>query len=525
MQLTALDGRAYAKFIVAGTYFLRKYSAELNDLNVFPVPDGDTGSNMYLTLRAAALEASKAVPGGLDEVATAAATGSLIAARGNSGVIMSQMLRGFAHYVRHRDGISTLALAEGMKQAVLSARAALQNPVEGTIISVAEAAAQAAHGIAAREPDFYRLMSGVLAAAAGALERTRNQIAVLREANVVDAGAAGFLYFLEGFLRFLPGSAARSTAFPQRAAGKVLVAGNRVFAKNKYCTEFILEGAVCEPSALREALQPAGDSLIVGGACPTLRVHIHTDSPKAVTSVARRHGSVARLKVDDMEQQHDVLLLERSTPTVSVVALTNGAGFKRIMRELGAEITIAGNLGVRDLLAAVNQCIADRVFLLLNDADCALAALGVPPLSSKTVEIVATRDSIGGIAALLALRSQNHPTPAALLEAAERVKSATIFFAGEDTALGGTAAKSGKPAANYGGRLFGGSSIGEVTRTVLTAMEPSSGGLITLYFGAAQEEKDAQALSQEVSQAFPALAVEYYYGGQPDAEYLVSLDE
>ncbi|MBC5829461.1 MAG: DAK2 domain-containing protein [Candidatus Eremiobacteraeota bacterium] len=527
MQLSALNGRAYSRFIVAGAYFLQKYSAELNDLNVFPVPDGDTGSNMYLTLRAAALEAGKVGWRALPEVAAAAASGSLIGARGNSGVILSQMLRGFAQSVRHHDEIDTIAMAEGMREAVACARAALERPVAGTIISVAEVATQTAQAVAPREPDFFRLMTAVLQATALALERTREELPALKEANVVDAGAAGFLYFLEGFLRVGPGQAVRGTAFPQRLVQAPFTA-ERDVGKNKYCTEFILEDAGCEPSIVRNALHGKGDSLIVGGARPTLRVHIHTDSPRAVTSVARRHGRVERLKVDDMEQQHhSVLLRDRSHSAVSVVAVTRGSGFERIMRDLGAEITINGehSPSVRKLLAGVNKSAADRVFLMIDDPSLAPAAQTVAMLSEKTVEVIAGRDNIGVIAALLAMRSRKDPTAATLTEAVDSVKSACVVFTDRDSTFGGTVVKSGKPAATYRGKLFGGNGIAEVTRKVLTAMGPSCGGLITLYYGATQKEKDAQALSEEISQAFSGVAVEYYYGGQTNAEYLVSLDE
>ncbi len=527
MQLTALDGRAYSKFIVAGAHFVKKYSAELNDLNVFPVPDGDTGSNMYLTLRAAALEAGKVGGCDLTEAAEAAAAGSLMGARGNSGVILSQMLRGFAYSVRDRHEIDTVAMADGMGEAVASAKAALERPMEGTMISVAEAATQAARTVAARERDFFRLMVAVLDASAIALERTREQLPVLKEANVVDAGAAGFVYFLEGFLRIGPGHAVSRTAFPQRPAQAPFIS-ERAVGKNKYCTEFILEDAGCEPSIVRNALHGKGDSLIVGGACPSLRVHIHTDSPKAVTSVARRYGSVRRLKVDDMEQQHhNVVQADRTRPEFSVVAVSQGSGFERIMRELGAEITISGDHkpSMRELLTGVNNSLADRVLLLIDDANLATAAQSAAARSKKFVEVVAVRDSIGVIAALLALRSRKHPTAEILTQAADSVKSACVVFAGRGATFGGTVARSGKPAASYGGKLFGGSCIGEVTRTVLTAMGASGGGLVTLYYGATQKETDAQALSEEISQAFCGVAVEYYYGGQTNAEYLVSLDE
>ncbi|HEY5425076.1 MAG TPA: DAK2 domain-containing protein, partial [Candidatus Tumulicola sp.] len=183
MDVIALDGRGYAKFLAAGTYFLRKYRQVLNDLNVFPVPDGDTGTNMYLTLRAATLETAKLRDDApLSEVAAQAAQGSLMGARGNSGVIVSQMLRGFAHHVRNRSEIDTFVLATGMRAASAAARQALVRPVEGTIVSVADAAAESAYHLALKEPDFYRFLAGVLRAANEALDRTPDQLPVLKEA-------------------------------------------------------------------------------------------------------------------------------------------------------------------------------------------------------------------------------------------------------------------------------------------------------------------------------------------------------
>jgi hypothetical protein len=204
MAMTTLDGRAFGKFVAAGTYFLRKYRSVVNDLNVFPVPDGDTGSNLYLTARAALREAAGKRGQPLSAVAAAVAQGSLYGARGNSGVILSQMFRGFAHAVRHRDAIDTFGLAMAMNDAVSAARGALTKPVEGTIITVAQRAADEAGKLALHEPDFYRLIAAVVRAANEALDRTPDQLAVLKEAGVVDSGGAGLCYFIEGALAFLP---------------------------------------------------------------------------------------------------------------------------------------------------------------------------------------------------------------------------------------------------------------------------------------------------------------------------------
>ncbi|MDP9111287.1 MAG: DAK2 domain-containing protein [Candidatus Eremiobacteraeota bacterium] len=529
MDVIALDGRAYAKFITAGSYFLRKYRQVLNDLNVFPVPDGDTGTNMYLTIRQAALEVGRTHSASLSEAAAAAAAGSLMGARGNSGVIISAMLRGFAHHVRHRESIDTFFVATGMRAAVAAAKQALLKPVEGTIISVAEAAAEAAYHLALREPDLYRFAQGVVRASNEALERTPEQLPVLKEAGVVDAGGAGFAYFLEGILRFLPDVKERSTAFPRRPQKGAVFTSRQIVGENKYCTEFILEQATCTMSELRDALQKRGDSLIVAGEEPTIKVHLHTDDPDAVASLARKHGKLSRLKVDNMEQQHNVLVVDRPAVAHSIVAVVPGAGFERIAKELGAEVTVmaAKNPSIRDLLLGINKSLSDTIYLLVNDGNVLLAAREVAKLTDKSVHVLPTRDIIAGIAALFAMRSGEGEIPSEerILEAAGRPTSAQVFIAGKDATLGGTTVARGNPAATSAGTLFSGRSLGEAATAALQTMGAQHGGLITVYYGGSQKERDAQHVSEQLGAAFPKASVEYYYGGQRNVEFWISHDE
>jgi DAK2 domain fusion protein YloV len=534
MDVTVLDGRAYAKFITAGSYFLRQYRQVLNDLNVFPVPDGDTGTNMYLTLRQAALEAGKVESRSLAEVAAAAAQGALMGARGNSGVIVSQMLRGFAHHVRHRGEIDTFMLATAMREAVQAARQALVKVVDGTIISVAEAAADAAYHLALHERDFYRLANGVLRAANEALERTPDQLPVLKEAGVVDSGGAGFVYMLEGVLRFLPDVKVRSTAFPRRPLRQRVFTPAQVVGENKFCTEFILEKAVWTVPDLREQLAAKGDSLIVAGAAPTIKVHIHTDDPDGVQAIAARHGQLTRVKIDNMEQQHNVLVVDRPAKLYSTVVLVPGPGFEQIAKELGAEVTLPAvqNPSVRELLLAITKCLSGTVYVLVNDKNVALAAREAAALRRSqhdvTVHVLATPDIVAGIAALFAMRSAAEgslPDPARIVEAAARTRSAQVFFAGKDATVGGTTVAAGKPAATSDGVLYGGGSLKDAAQAALESMGARDGGLITLYYGGAQKEKDAQRLADDLRAAFSRADVEYYYGGQKNAEYWISLDE
>jgi DAK2 domain fusion protein YloV len=537
MDVTALDGRAYAKFITAGSYFLRKYRQVLNDLNVFPVPDGDTGTNMYLTCRQAALEAGKLHGQPLSEVAAAAAQGALMGARGNSGVIISQMLRGFAHHVRHRTEIDTFMLATAMREAVQAARQALVKVVDGTIISVAEAAADSAYHLALREPDFYRLANGMLRSANEALDRTPDQLPVLKEAGVVDSGGAGFVYFLEGVLRFLPDIKVRTTAFPRRPVRQRVFTPAQVVGENKYCTEFILEKATCSVAELRDQLAAKGDSLIVAGAQPTIKVHIHTDNPEAVQALAARHGDLTRVKVDNMEQQHNVLVVERPTVAYSIVAVVPGAGFEQIVRELGAEVTLssAQNPSVRDLLLAMTKCLGNTVYVFVNDKNVELAAKEAAALRAAqddnvAVHVLPTTDIVGGISGLFAMRSMAGgdgmlPDPERILQAAGHTRSAQVFFAGKDATVGGTSVARGKPAATSAGALFAGGTLKDAAQAALETMGARDGGLITVYYGGAQKEKDAQRFADELRAVFPQADVEYYYGGQKNSEYWVSLDE
>jgi hypothetical protein len=529
MAVTELDGRAFERFVAAGTYFLRKYRGVLNDLNVFPVPDGDTGSNMFLTAKSALREAHEVRNQPLSAVAAAAAEGSLLGARGNSGVILSQMLRGFAHSVRHRDVIDTFQLSLGMREAVGYARSALTKPVEGTILSVASAAADEAYRLAVREPDFYRLATAVLRAANDALDRTPEQLPALKEAGVVDAGGAGFCYFLEGALRFLPMQTTRTTMFPRRPVRSSAFTRQQVVGDNRFCTEFVLEGATLDAHPLRDVLQKHGDSLLVIGAMPTIKVHIHTGEPDAVKAIAARHGTVTRWKREDMSEQHHLLVVDAPPKAFGIACVASGAGFDRIARELGADVTIpvqpGANPSVRDLLVGVNASLAQTVYLLPNDPNVALAAREVPRLTGKTVIVVPSPDPVAGLAVLLRLGAAEEAVSLDdLAPAIAEARSASVFFAGKDASVDGVAVRAGAPAAQIAKRLLTAASLGDVMSDAAGRLGAAEGGLVTLYYGGKQAERDAQKYAALIGERYADVDVEYYYGGQPGIEYWISFE-
>ncbi|GAC1501567.1 MAG: DAK2 domain-containing protein [Vulcanimicrobiaceae bacterium] len=528
MNLSVLDGRGYAKFVAAGAFFVRQYRGVLNDLNVFPVPDGDTGTNMSLTIRSAAADAGKRRGCGLGEVAAAAAAGALMGARGNSGVLLSQLLRGFAHHLRDCEQADASRIAGAMREGVLAARSALSDPVEGTILSVAHAAAEAAYDLALEERDLYRVARAAVAAAAAALERTPEQLPALKAAGVVDAGGAGLLYFLEGILRFMPGEKVRATEYVYRPTRGAAFTPQQRVGENRYCTEFSLESARCEAETLRDALSVHGDSLIVAGAAPTLKVHIHTGQPENVRGSVEPHGTITAWKVDDMKRQHRVLLAEVPEKRFAVVAAVPGPGFERIVKELGADVVVGGalNPSVRDFVLAINKAPSRTVFVFPNDGNAIPAAIQAAALSEKHVETVPTRSIPAGIAALLQVKNEDElPELAALTASAMRARGGSLFFAGKDASLGDVRVARGQEAGSFDGRLFAGSDFFEVAIEMVRAMGAPRGGLITCYYGGSQQERDARHLSEKLRSAFPLCEVEYYFGGQKNEEYVISFDE
>jgi DAK2 domain fusion protein YloV len=536
-RVTTCDGRRFSDFVVAGTYFLRKYRSVINDLNVFPVPDGDTGANMYFTVRSAMVEARKERSGDLSRVAAAAAQGALMGARGNSGVIISQMFRGFAHAVRHRESIGTIDFASALGDAVTAARQALLKPVEGTILSVAAAAHTGAFKAAVSDRDFLPVLHALVEAAQDALEKTPEQLAVLKEAKVVDAGGAGFLYFMEGVIRMLPGRAPYTTAFPRRPVRKTTFTARQKVEANRFCTEFVLLAPTASEEQMRSLLIPHGDSLIVAGGAGAIRVHIHTDYPQEVASAAGKFGEVTKLKIDNMEEQHNVLVVDREAKPRGVVAVVPGEGFAKICKELGADVTVLGgatmNPSVKDLLVAVDKVLAPVVYLLPNDKNVVLAAKEVDKLTERRVVVIPTRTVVDGVAALFALlNSGDDPqvSPDAVLAESGVVASGTIFPAGKDAEMGGVAVRKSQLVGALDGRnghaetLVAGKDAPAIAVAMVRAAGADAANLATVYYGSGRKLKDAEEVARALQAAYPSMAVETYYGGQPASDFVISVE-
>ncbi len=449
--LREVGGEQVLGGLTAALSWLEANQQEINDLNVFPVPDGDTGSNMYLTLRSAVEEARDAPsPEAVDSVLAAAAHGSLMGARGNSGVILSQILRGFAQGVAQRSRVDTGGIALALTEASAVAYRAVMKPTEGTILTVVRDAAAAGATAASETDDIRIVLDKVVLEAHAAVERTTDQLQVLRDANVVDAGGFGLAVILEGFARAISAShdsapaptvIRRSGEPPLRLPprpGDLEATGTATSRHGAaavapreqgwgYCTEFLINGPGLDVDAIRMELSALGESALVVGDPELVRVHIHTGDPAGVIAAASSRGRMSKLKVEDMSaQHHDVLAradaaeaeaaTASSAPAVQAMAppkaigvasVAPGDGFRDILRSLGADSVVSGgqtmNPSIEDLLNGVRAVNAESVILLPNNGNVILTAEQVDPLAEGCdVRVVPTRNLPQGISALLA---------------------------------------------------------------------------------------------------------------------------
>jgi uncharacterized protein len=577
--LREVGGEQVLGGLTAALSWLEANQQEINDLNVFPVPDGDTGSNMYLTLRSAVEEAGDApAPGAVDSVLAAAAHGSLMGARGNSGVILSQILRGFAQGVAQRSRVDASGVATALNEASAVAYRAVMKPTEGTILTVIRDAAAAAGAAAAESDDIRVVLERVVAEAHAAVGRTIDQLQVLRDANVVDAGGFGLAVILEGFARAVAATAStsptpapnllhRSGEPPLRLPpkpGEIETSGSPAPRRGAaavapreqgwgYCTEFLINGPGLDVEAIRTELGALGESALVVGDPDLVRVHIHTGDPAAVIAAASSRGRMSKLKVEDMSAQHHEVLDRadaaesdagaaptpppaREQPAASpkpigIVSVAPGEGFREILGSLGADSIVSGgqtmNPSIEDLLNGVRAANAERVILLPNNGNVILTAEQVDPLAEGCeVRVVPTRNLPQGISALLAFDPE-----AGIDENCERmvaaiatVRAVEVTHAVRDTTVNGHDIKVGDVIAVVDDEITQvGNDFHDVIEAVLAA-QTTAPELVTVYRGDEVSSADAEALVATLRSAHQGTEFELHAGGQEHYPYVLSLE-
>ena len=500
------------------------YVEELNALNVYPVPDGDTGTNMLLTLEAARRELDLADPSRMSEVARALSYGALLGARGNSGVILSQILRGFAEVIRKAERLSPPLLIQALRMGADTGYKAVMKPVEGTILTVARGAAEGASGSTLEE-----VLETALEGARQALEKTPELLPVLKRAGVVDAGGAGYARLLEGLLGY-------TRRLPLPDPPKVERYAQTAFAAEAYgyCTEFLMEGVEAPIEEIRQAVAPFGESLLVVGAEGYVKGHIHTNDPDGLLAAAARFGRMVRTKVEDMSEQHTEILamagaLEEAPPPTALVAVAQGYGLVKAFRSLGARVVAGGqtdNPSVEDLLLALRSVPSPKVILLPNNPNVLMAAQQAKELAQsfgKEVHLLPTRTMGAGLAA--AIRFQPELSPEELLpemeEAASRSATLEVTWASREAELDGLKVEKGQPIGLLEGRL---ALVGKTPKEVLKALVRTAQEgkeVLTVFYGPNAEE---EGLAEELAQVFPELVVEVLPGGPEPYAYLAVLE-
>lgn len=535
-------GQELKRILAAATAWLERHAEAINALNVFPVPDGDTGINMLLTMRAALAEIANMSEHSVSAIAHAVAHGSLMGARGNSGVILSQLMRGFARALRGKETLDAADFAAAMQEASDTAYKGVIKPVEGTILTVGREAAAEAEAVARESDDLLYVLERTVAAAEASVDRTPTLLDVLAEAGVVDAGGQGLFIIMEGALRFLKGEPMEVVMPVEMATADVGPAPTHEGMQYGYCTEFILQGQHLNLNEMRETITSMGDSALVVGDDRLIRVHVHTFHPGQVLEYATSKGILRKIKVENMEDQHqDFLRLSQEEgrlqapveelSDIGIVVVAPGPGLARVFESLGASAVVPGgqtmNPSTEELLQAIESLGTDNVIVLPNNKNIILAAQQTRELTSKRVVVVPTSTVPQGISALLALNYQAdlEANASAMEEAIQRIQTAEITRAVRSVQVNGVEVAEGEIIGLLNGQLTtSGRDLDEVAMEMLRQMEAGRHEIVTVYFGQDVTLGGAEALAERIRADYPEQEVEVIEGGQPYYHYILSAE-
>lgn len=569
MARRSCDGAGLLGAFRAAVANLEAHVDEVNSLNVFPVPDGDTGSNMVATVRAALTEAEGAGAGAsADRVAAAASFGALMGARGNSGVITSQILRGLAEGLSGKRRFNGLDLANALDVGTKAAYGAVAKPVEGTILTVIREASAAAVEIAERQNDLETVLTGTLDAAEKSVARTPSLLPILREAGVVDSGGQGLYRLMQGALLYLIGAAPQPPRHVAPAGAKASVLVAHADEGFGYETMYLLQapvGASVDVDRLRDYLESIGDSVLVAGDQRAVKVHVHNDRPDLAIAYGLGVGSLSRISVENLDNQaRDVRESKAAAftgdapgvdaargpntsggvdqeplsagapavqPRLAVVAVAAGEGLAAIFRDFGVSRVVVGgqaaNPSTGELLEAVRDVDAREVLILPNNPNVVLAARQVAAMADRPVAVVATRNAAEGFAALLALdpAKGSADNAAAMTTAGRAIQTVSVTEAVRDATIGGTKVRVGQTIAldPDDGLVAVNDDPTAAVMSAIGSLQPGS-ELITIYYGDGADLASTEALARRIGDQVAGIEVEVVHGGQPHYRYLISAE-
>lgn len=535
-------GRELKGFLEAGTAWLEAHAANINALNVFPVPDGDTGTNMVLTMHAA-LEEIKAVPDdSAAAVAHATAHGALMGARGNSGVILSQLFRGLASGLDGKAQFDGADFAAALNEASITAYKGVIKPVEGTILTVGREAAEAAQAVVEEgQVDFLPVLERVVAAAKDSVARTPLLLDVLRDAGVVDAGGQGLFVILEGGLKHMRGEPVEALEAVEEMALPVEGVASEREKEWGYCTEFMIKGQDLNLEEVKERMIACGDSVLVVGDEHTTKVHVHTFRPGEVIGYASSKGTLHDIKIDNMQDQHReyLVMAEEARPVpsaeemsgIATVVVASGAGLRRVFESLGVGTIVPGgqtmNPSTQELLQAIEKAGSRDVIVLPNNGNVLLAAQKASELSQKNVAVVPSETIPQGISALLSFNYQAdlEKNAQAMEKAAQNVQTAELTRAIRSVKINGLEVEEGEIIGLLNGDLTAsGKTIEEVVSQILEHMDAAQYEIITVYYGEDATQSQAEDLVRHMKEKYSEQEWEIIDGGQPHYWYIISAE-
>ena len=549
MNTNTVDAKMLGRMFLSGAKNLEAKKEWINELNVFPVPDGDTGTNMTLTIMAAASEVSALSNPTMKTLAKAISSGSLRGARGNSGVILSQLLRGFTKSIEHHEQVDAMAFARAFEKGVETAYKAVMKPKEGTILTVAKGAAVKALEIAEESENLETFFADVIAEAEAVLLRTPEMLPVLKEAGVVDSGGQGLLEVLKGaFDGYLGKEIDMNFEKPAHAVMSKPMSAEESDIKFGYCTEFIImlekEFPEKEERAFKEYLLSIGDSLVVVADDEIVKVHVHTNAPGDAIQRALTYGQLSNMKIDNMRLEHHERLIKdaekvaaqqaKAEPEkeVGFISVSVGDGMGEIFRELGADYLIEGgqtmNPSTEDVLQAISHVNAKNIFIFPNNKNIILAANQARDLTEdKNIIVIPTKTIPQGITALISYVPDKtvEQNTEEMLEAMTHLKTGQITYAVRDTKIDDKEIRQGDiMGIGDKGILAVGQGIEDITVETLKEMVDEDTEIISIYYGADVTEEAAEQLCERLEELYPDFDVEINQGGQPIYYYVVSVE-
>ena len=557
MGTEKIDASLLAKMFLAGANNLEAKKEWINELNVFPVPDGDTGTNMSMTILAAAKEVSGLEKKDMKSVAKAISSGSLRGARGNSGVILSQLFRGFTKVIANYSYIDTVVLAEACDKAVETAYKAVMKPKEGTILTVARGAADKAIDMVEETDDLEMFIKAVIDEAERVLKKTPDMLPVLKQAGVVDSGGQGLVVVLQGAYDALMGKEIDYSSFEgaQTSGGITKIsAETEAEIKFGYCTEFII--VLNKPLSDEEVttykafLTSIGDSIVVVADDEIVKTHVHTNDPGLAIQEALKHGSLSKIKIDNMREEHQERLIKDAQKVAAeqaqaeaeaapaelkemgFISVSAGAGLSEIFSGLGVDVIIEGgqtmNPSTDDILHAIEKVPAKNIFVLPNNKNIILAANQAAQLSEeKKIYVVPTKTIPQGISALVNFIPEQSAEENAtrMTEELCNVKSGQITYAVRDTVIDDKEIKENDyMGIGDDGILAVGAEMEQTLLDMVEKLVDEESGIISLYYGEDVSEEDAQSLADQLQEKYEDLEVEVNDGGQPIYYYILSVE-